>query len=623
MRLTDDSTTAILLYASDITNKSNQQQQHHQHHQQQQYFNNDDTSLPTPTKKLKTMHLNSNNTDYMNISPTNSDTSNNNDNDNNTIHYDINKGCILSRLPSDLLEYCLLYLSGAELLTTLNLTCKHIHNILIHNDSLWLSLLNQLKQQYISYNGPNINSISLFINHNYYTLYRSLSPYIGIFDHFQINNTVLGQLVCCKFDYNTQSILIEQINCDNQLNDSVLIGRILLSPLQHSTVYLYGYSYDNNIDDINNNITTDNTTEHIGSLEQILATPSSDDIVYDYRGRYVYRNSYTLYSGTLPSRQDSRLRSYVSQLTLYALRREQAVYNANPSITLNRVEISVDYNTLHNVDNDLCHIYTSHNTQAVEWSQQYSTLGFPTAGLYVGDYGAHGNEILYITYENEYELVAYKVTGDANVPSSYVTFRIDLREDNIREQHYTTLNLSQYDLNMNINVSHELGISALLVSRQRPLENHRMLPDVNRLSNPLIIHAAAGHDIDINQLHINEMNINIDQQAATTEEQMDLVVIEQMIQSRHMNSLANNGNGIVVIHTRPGQGTIALAGYQRARVIPLQAHFHHDFSFTLDFLGLVKFRPWKCKCALQHINNNVNDYNTTAQTTNAVTNNTA
>jgi len=46
-------------------------------------------------------------------------------------------------------------------------------------------------------------------------------------------------------------------------------------------------------------------------------------------------------------------------------------------------------------------------------------------GLWVGKYGTHGYEMINVTYTGDL-LVAYKVTGDKNVPRGEITFQVDL-----------------------------------------------------------------------------------------------------------------------------------------------------------------------------------------------------
>ena len=50
---------------------------------------------------------------------------------------------------------------------------------------------------------------------------------------------------------------------------------------------------------------------------------------------------------------------------------------------------------------------------------------YPPPGLYVGQYGPHGQELMHIDY-GEAELVATKVFGDANVPAGKISFRVQL-----------------------------------------------------------------------------------------------------------------------------------------------------------------------------------------------------
>lgn len=50
---------------------------------------------------------------------------------------------------------------------------------------------------------------------------------------------------------------------------------------------------------------------------------------------------------------------------------------------------------------------------------------FNLEGLWVGKYGDHGFEMINVTYVGN-TLVAYKVTGDENVPKGEITFKVDL-----------------------------------------------------------------------------------------------------------------------------------------------------------------------------------------------------
>mmetsp|Transcript_21737 Transcript_21737/g.33168 ORF Transcript_21737/g.33168 Transcript_21737/m.33168 type:complete len:403 (-) Transcript_21737:190-1398(-) len=50
---------------------------------------------------------------------------------------------------------------------------------------------------------------------------------------------------------------------------------------------------------------------------------------------------------------------------------------------------------------------------------------FNLGGLWVGKYGSHGYEMINVTYTGD-TLIAYKATGDKNVPRGEITFQVDL-----------------------------------------------------------------------------------------------------------------------------------------------------------------------------------------------------
>ncbi len=49
-------------------------------------------------------------------------------------------------------------------------------------------------------------------------------------------------------------------------------------------------------------------------------------------------------------------------------------------------------------------------------------------GLFKGNYGSHGIELIMVNYSPDDKLEGVKVTGDPNVPTSKVTFRADLKK---------------------------------------------------------------------------------------------------------------------------------------------------------------------------------------------------
>jgi len=102
----------------------------------------------------------------------------------------------------------------------------------------------------------------------------------------------------------------------------------------------------------------------------------------------------------------------------------QHLSNKNPLMTWHRVPVAPlsKHAMMSNAmvpSNSTCnrhvpwrqHLHDEHATDASHWTRQ----GFPEPGLYYGDYGPHGQELLYCFYQG-YELIAMKIVGDQNVP---------------------------------------------------------------------------------------------------------------------------------------------------------------------------------------------------------------
>eukprot|EP00521_Asterionellopsis_glacialis_P018593 CAMPEP_0195299382 /NCGR_PEP_ID=MMETSP0707-20130614/25445_1 /TAXON_ID=33640 /ORGANISM="Asterionellopsis glacialis, Strain CCMP134" /LENGTH=345 /DNA_ID=CAMNT_0040361777 /DNA_START=88 /DNA_END=1125 /DNA_ORIENTATION=- len=66
---------------------------------------------------------------------------------------------------------------------------------------------------------------------------------------------------------------------------------------------------------------------------------------------------------------------------------------------------------------------------------------FNLDGLWVGKYGDHGYEMINITYTGD-TLIAYKVTGDKNVPKGEISFQVDLTME-LQQQQAQQNNLLQ------------------------------------------------------------------------------------------------------------------------------------------------------------------------------------
>jgi len=45
-------------------------------------------------------------------------------------------------------------------------------------------------------------------------------------------------------------------------------------------------------------------------------------------------------------------------------------------------------------------------------------------GLWVGDYGPHGKELVNVSVQQDGTVIGRKLTGDRNVPARYITFEV-------------------------------------------------------------------------------------------------------------------------------------------------------------------------------------------------------
>jgi len=67
---------------------------------------------------------------------------------------------------------------------------------------------------------------------------------------------------------------------------------------------------------------------------------------------------------------------------------------------------------------------------------------FNIEGLWVGKYGEHGYEMINVTYVED-TIIAYKVTGDKNVPKGEVTFTVDLSPNALIEAGLEPIELAE------------------------------------------------------------------------------------------------------------------------------------------------------------------------------------
>jgi len=109
-------------------------------------------------------------------------------------------------------------------------------------------------------------------------------------------------------------------------------------------------------------------------------------------------SSFSLYCPSLPS--SAYLALGMQNLPTPLQRRQQTLFFPNPPSTFYRLPPP---SSLHS----------------------HPPAPYPPSGLYVGQYGPHGPELMHVDYVGS-ELIATKVIGDANVPAGKVSFRVQL-----------------------------------------------------------------------------------------------------------------------------------------------------------------------------------------------------
>ena len=109
-------------------------------------------------------------------------------------------------------------------------------------------------------------------------------------------------------------------------------------------------------------------------------------------------SSFTLYCPSLPS--SAYLALGMQNLPTPLQRRQQTLFYPNPPSTFYRLPPPSSLSS-------------------------HPPAPYPPSGLYVGQYGPHGPELMHVDYVAS-ELIATKVIGDANVPAGKVSFRVQL-----------------------------------------------------------------------------------------------------------------------------------------------------------------------------------------------------
>ena len=298
-------------------------------------------------------------------------------------------------------------------------------------------------------------------------------------------------------------------------------------------------------------------------------------------------SSFSLYCPSLPN--SSHLTLALQTLPTPMQRQQQAVFFPNPPSTYHRLPAAA-----------CC---SSHDEPGAPHGRCGSPPSlFPPRGLYVGQYGPHGAELMAVEHVGD-ELLAVKVLGDANVPAGKVSFRIHMppalsaatgetRGAAEGRRRRSRAQAAGSRPQLSLSALHESTISESLESPPSPLSSS------SRWSEDEMQDAQDGDDSEEDALDdaaaVGSGADDADSSADTSE--MDVEAAESLAAAflLHRRHLPRSQPTLPALAALSGSGTIALPGFNSAQAVDVRCFFHFDHSFTLDFLGLIAFTPFTC-----------------------------
>ena len=340
---------------------------------------------------------------------------------------------LFSRLPTELVEDILsLYLDSSFLLTTATSLSSQF-NGLITSDSFCQRLLFLLYSSLPSPATPLSSFTDLTLWEDvptYYSLLRSLHSVSHLLGHWRSAACYLGQLLCFSLDVRAKQLVGMEVGIGSEAGNNRAVVEIDLLEEEEPRVYYLEYrpvspvssttcirhpallsfqrteeaaevatkrpqaSYGHSLRSSITSFFSYSTAVSTPSAEPADAfTPPSVAMSSTYP-----HSSFNLFCPSLPS--SAYLALGMQNLPTPIQRRQQNLFYPNPPSTYYRLPPPSSL-------------------------QVHPPAPYPPSGLYVGQYGPHGPELMHVDYVGS-ELIATKVIGDANVPAGKVSFRVQL-----------------------------------------------------------------------------------------------------------------------------------------------------------------------------------------------------
>lgn len=238
-----------------------------------------------------------------------------------------------------------------------------------------------------------------------FSLFRGLSKFTHLLGHWRTTSSYLGQLVCFSLNVHKRCIIGTHVDSNVQANRMLPVMQVdILSDRPSEAFYL----------DSASNKHPCSITLHRSSLRHDEERSPSDPRLAEFIAPVLSSSfdqsivqSFSMTCPSLPPRNHIHEIVQIQHLDTPRQRQLLQMYYPNPQILMHRLPIP-----------------------SLDRQVYYPSAPFPPPGLYVGEYGPHGPEVMCVEYDWDHkEMVASKILGDANVPAGKVSFRISLPDE--------------------------------------------------------------------------------------------------------------------------------------------------------------------------------------------------